>query len=184
MANMYDTSVKKFSAHNPLIWGIGAILFGVLLITWQGELLSKVVLVLGIISLIVAVFQFFAFLSATKGLDNRWSMFPLGTILALILGLALVITPDTWVKVTMILIGVLVLLLGLSSIVNLVSLRKVAAVKWWYFLLPVLQIIAGVMIVMEPSFLADFMMIFAGVWVILYGLSEFMGYFVLRGRTK
>lgn len=180
MTDIYNTSVKKFSAHNPIIWGIGSILFGVLLIAWQGELLNKLVLVLGVISLVIGVVQFFNFLRMTKGMANRWSMFPLGTVVALIFGLMLVISPSTWVNVLMVLIGVVVLLLALVSISNLVSVRKVAPVKWWYFLYPVLQMLAGVAIIVNPSFLADFLMIFAGLWIIMYGITEFVGYFMFK----
>lgn len=181
---MYNVSVKKMSTHNPLIWGVFSILFGVLLIAWQGEFLHMLVRVLGIILLLAGVLQFFNFMRLTKGMENRWSMFPFATLLAVVLGLMFSISPVSWVNVFMILVGVIVFLLALASIVNLISVRKYTTIKWWYFVYPFLQLIASGLIVYQPSFLADFAVIFAGVWIIMYGVSEFIAYFMLKSKSK
>lgn len=182
MSNIYNTNVKKISSHNPLLWGVSAVLFGVLLITWQGELLNKLVLVLGIIFLVVSIVQFINFMRVTKGIENRWTLLPFGTVVAFILGIVLIAMPETWVSIMMILVGLLIFLLGLSSLTNLYAMRKIAPIKWWYFIFPVMQMISGALVVSEPMFLADFIIIFAGVWIIMYGIFEFLGYFMLEIR--
>lgn len=172
---------RYFKFYNSLLWGVVAIIFGVLLIKWQRDFLQTIVLIMGIVALVVAVVQFVGFLMITKGQKGRWTMMPASPFFALIIGILLLLSPLLWVDILMRVVGVVIVLLSVSQIVALMRAQKGGfEVKGGYYIFPSMMILAGIMVLVEPLFAVDWLVIFAGCWFIGFGIMELFSYFGIK----
>ena len=176
---------KHFKSYNALMWGISAIVVGVILIVRPAQLLPYIVRIVGIVSILLGVIQFLAFLVRTKGVADRWKYLPVAAPIAVIWGALLLLSPELWSSVFMILFGVLLIFLGIYQLVTMYKIKKegvkVAAI---YFVFPILLIIAGFMAFVQPIYMATWFMAFVGAWILAYGVMEVFAYFSLRGPIE
>ncbi len=171
--------------HNSLLWGIIACLFGGLLLYWQREFLYTVIMIMGGIALAMGVIQLISFLVKTKGVDKRWNQFPLSIVITLIIGILLLVNAPQWVEVFITIMGIIMILLTLPQIGSLVTMKKLK-LKFpaLFVIFPILQIIAGGLIIAYPNNTADWLVIFCGCWIILYGIIEIASFFHFNQQIK
>lgn len=174
-----------FKFYNSLLWGLCSIVFGALLMYWQKEFLEILVIIMGWTAVAIAVIQFFGFLSVTKGLPNRWNHLPISSIIALIFGILFLAKPAMWVNIFMLIMGIIMALLAISQIVSMLRAQKLGyKVPWGFFVFPVLLLISGAVVLVEPAAMANWLVIFTGAWIIAYGISELAAYFTLNKRIE
>ena len=172
-------------SNNSLFSGIVAIVIGIILVIWPHNILQWALRLIGIVSIVIGVVQFLGFLVRTRGVENRWKYLPLSAPIAAVWGILLLLSPDLWTNLFMILFGILLIFLGLTQLISMVKVRKGGiAVNWLYFVFPILLIIAGFVTFAQPIYTATWFMIFIGGWILAYGIVEVFSYFSLRGPIQ
>ncbi len=164
--------------HNSLLWGLFAVLFGGLLLYWQREFLHHLIMIMGGISILVGLIQFLTFMHETRGTERRWHQFPLSVVITVVLGILLLTNAPQWTELFITIMGVILIMLGLLQIqvLRAISKRTVGMSKL-LFLFPTLMMLSGVGVIFYPNDSADWIVIFCGIWMLLYGISEVATYF-------
>lgn len=171
--------------YNALMWGVVAIIIGIILVIWPRSILQWAVRLIGIVSIVIGSVQFIGFLARTKGVENRWKYLPPAAPIAVVWGILLLLSPELWTSLFMILFGVLLIFLGLNQLVTMFKIRKSGIrVPGFYFFFPVLLMIAGFVAFVQPVYTATWFMAFVGAWILAYGIMEIFGYFSLRGPIE
>ena len=117
----------------------------------------------------------------TRGKQNGMS-FPIAGLGSLLFGLWLMIMPAFFVGILMYVLGAVLVLAGISQIVNLSAARSWTVVPGGFFVVPVLVLIAGVVVLFNPFTAATVPFIILGVSSIVYGLSDLVN--IIRFRQK
>lgn len=172
-------------SYNALVWGVVAVVIGIILVIWPRDILQWAVRLIGIVSIVIGAVQFFGFLARTKGMEDRWKYLPPAAPIAVIWGVLLLLSPELWTSLFMILFGVLLIFLGLNQLVTMFKVKKSGIkVAGIYFFFPILLMIAGFVAFVQPIYTATWFMAFVGAWILAYGIMEIFGYFSLRGPIK
>ena len=172
-------------SNNSLFSGIVAIVIGIILVIWPHNILQWALRLIGIVSIVIGVVQFLGFLVRTRGVENRWKYLPLSAPIAAVWGILLLLSPDLWTSLFMIMFGILLIFLGLTQLISMVKVRKGGiAVNWLYFVFPILLIIAGFVTFAQPIYTATWFMIFICRQNPAYDIVEVFSYFSLRGPIQ
>lgn len=170
---------------NSLIWGVAALLIGILIIFNPINAIEFSVIVLGFILLAVGLIQLISFGATRKRLNLSWASIPLGGVLALVLGIMLVVSPATFILFFMILLAIIIILLAVTQIYSLAMMRKKGAtVGAEFFVFPVLLLISGIVVCSFPLETNAWIVIFAGAWIAAYGVSEIFAHFAIKVPEK
>lgn len=170
---------------NSLIWGVAAIVIGILILLNPIEALNTSVVIVGIGLLAVGAIQLISFFASYKKLNmSLWAM-PFGGVLALILGIMLVVSPSLFVSFFMVFVAILIILLALMQLYSLISLKRAGSgVNSAFFVFPILLVLAGVVVLSFPVATSAWIVIFAGAWIVAYGVSELVGYFAIKNKPE
>lgn len=116
--------------------------------------------------------------SLAVGYRNRqngaFSIMAFNTVVDIILALLLFIFPGFFANLLVYLIAFALICFGIFQLVSLASANRVFGMGVFAFILPVLVLISGVFLIMNPSFLGSAVGIVAGVALIIYGISELL----------
>ena len=167
--------------HNPILWGLASIVIGLLVMINPIGAIELLLQIIGIVLMAVGVMQLVSFLAVRKRIGLSWETFPLGGVLGLLFGLLLLVTPDTFAAFFMILVGAALIVLSIGQIVALSRVRKdVPQVPATGYLFPVLMGLSGFVFFFFPLATSAWIAVFAGAWVMAYGISEITAWFVVR----
>ena len=158
---------------------ICALVLGVLLVAWPEAAILYLVITIGVLFLVPGLFSVFGYL--THGKQNGMS-FPISGLGSLLFGLWLMIMPAFFVGILMYVLGAVLVLAGVSQIVNLSAARSWTVVPGGFFIVPVLVLIAGIVVLFNPFTAATVPFIILGVSSIVYGLSDLVN--IIRFRQK
>ena len=117
---------------------ICALVLGVLLVAWPEAAILYLVITIGALFLVPGLFSVFGYL--TRGKQNGMS-FPIAGLGSLLFGLWLMIMPAFFVGILMYVLGAVLVLAGISQIVNLSAARSWTVVPGGFFVVPVLVLI-------------------------------------------
>jgi len=156
--------------NNLLLRGIISVLLGVLLILWPGHASHYLVIAIGLFFLLPGLLSVFNYFISGKK-ERASSSFPVEGAGSLLLGVLLLVFPAFFISILMYLLGVLSIIGGIGLIIYLLSGRKKAVVSFWYYVLPVLITITGVLILANPEKVVENTFIIFGVVCILFGVS-------------
>ncbi|CDN31531.1 hypothetical protein BN938_1444 [Mucinivorans hirudinis] len=171
--------MKNYIQINSLLWGVCTLLVGLFMVFNSEQAMAIIVEILGVMLTVVGAIQVVAQLMQNR--KAGVNTFPLGAVVMLVVGVLLLVRPMLWIGMLMLVIGVVMLLLSLNQIVTYVRLsRSGIRVAWGYYVVPVLFAVAGAMTILEPAFLANFIVVFVGFSLIFYGASSLFSYFSLK----
>lgn len=156
-----------------------ALIIGVLLVVWPEAAILYLVITIGALFLVPGVMAVFGYLMRGKEVRSSFPILGLGSLL---FGLWLMITPAFFVEILMYVLGAVLVLAGISQIVNLSAARTWTLVPIGFFVIPVLILIAGVVVLFNPFEAATIPFIVLGVSGIVYGLSDLVN--IIRFRQK
>lgn len=162
-----------------VIKGICAVIMGVLLVTWPEAAILYLVIALGVMFFIpgaVAVLNYLL-----KGRQTG-AMFPVVSIGSLLFGLWLMISPAFFVGILMYVLGAVLVFAGISQVMQLVNARGWTQVSFGYYVMPVLILIAGLVVLLNPFAAATVPFIILGVSSIVYGITDIIN--GIRFRRK
>ena len=156
-----------------------ALVIGVLLVAWPEAAILYLVITIGVLFWVPGLFSVFGYLMSGK---QSGTSFPIAGLGSLLFGLWLMVMPAFFVGILMYVLGAILVLAGISQIVNLSAARSWTIVPGGFFVIPVLVLIAGMVVLFNPFTAATVPFIILGVSSIVYGLSDLVS--IIRFRQK
>ena len=163
---------------------ICALIIGVLLVVWPGEAVRYLVITIGVLFLLpglIGIFGYFAMVRRREEAGIK-SAFPIAAVGSALLGFWLMIMPDFFITTLMYVLGVLLVLAGLSQLFNFISVRNITRVPFLMYVIPVLVLFAGIIVLANPFQAATVPFMILGVSAIVYSLTDLVR--LIRFRKK
>ena len=157
---------------NWWIWvvrGILAILFGILAFIFPDSTLYVLTLLFGAYAVVEGIFNSIIALRAPKG-ASRWWILLLEGIVSVAAGFVAFLYPAITILVFVILIGVWAIITGAFEITAAIRLRKYIEGEWLLVLSGILSILFGTIFLFLPEIGALTIVIFVGVYALLFGI--------------
>ena len=178
--------IEKYTKNNSsLLGGIVAIIVGLVMIIWSDRVLNLGIKLIGIVAIVIGLVQFVGFLSRPRKTANRWAYLPIAAPIAVVWGTLLLLNPELWKNLFVILVGVLLIFLGLYQLVSMYKIKKSGVkVSGIYFFFSILLMMSGIFVAAQPTYTASWFITFIGAWILAYGVVELFGYFSLRGPIE
>ena len=173
-----DDLVKAIR-RNIIIMSVIAVAAGICLLAWPGHTLAVAAVIIGLYFILDAIVRLVA-LFRIKGISDGWRVLQiLLSILLLIAGISVLRAPfisGAWLAVYMtIFVGISWLIEGMMSFATAAT----QLAPGWSIFYGLLSIIAGVVVLASPIWSAEFFIIFAGVSLIVLGVSAAVRAFAL-----
>jgi uncharacterized membrane protein HdeD (DUF308 family) len=162
------------------IRGVVAVIFGVLALIWPGQALLALVLLFGAYALVDGIFAVIAGIAARRYFERWWAVLLEG-IVGIIIGLLVFIWPNITALVLVYFIAAWALITGIFEIVAAIQLRRVITGEWMYILGGLLSITFGILLFVFPGSGALSLVWMIGIYAIVFGISEIIFAFRLRG---
>nr|MBP8978666.1 DUF308 domain-containing protein [Bacteroidales bacterium] len=170
------------SSRSALIRGLIAILIGGLAVFIPGLTLEGIIFSAGLCVLIGGLVSLiFALREKNLGAKN---ILLLQTVFNLIIGILFIAMPQNIVKFFVIILGIGLLFLGAFQLMVGLSVRSRYGWSWFYFSISLIVIVAGIIMLYDPFKSAQALLIFLGVLLMLYGISELVMAWHLRKELK
>ena len=122
--------------------------------------------------------------SLAVGYKNRqngaFSIMAVNTVVDILLALVLFMFPGFFANLLVYLIAFALIGFGLFQLISLGSASRIFGMGVFAFILPVVVLISGIFLLMNPSFLGSAVGIVAGVALIIYGFSELLSSWKMR----
>ena len=149
-----------------------AAILGIVLIIWPGTAVKTIIIVIGAVLMLLGAVSLIFSKKPEEG-QNR-SLLSLNGMASLIFGLILVIFPTFFAGIIMFLFGAILLIVGVSEVANLISVRRETKAPASLFLGPVITTACGIVIFFNPFSTIEWLFIFFGISLLIYALTEFL----------
>ena len=154
-----------------------ALIMGILLVVWPEAAVIYLVITVGVLFLLPGLYGILAYFS------SRGNVFPVVALGSALLGIWLIVMPGFFVSILMYVLGALLVFGGVSQLMGFISARKLAgSVPGIFYVIPVLLLLAGILILVNPFEAAKVPFIVLGVSSIVYGLTDLFR--IIRYRQK
>lgn len=160
--------------------GVIAILFGVLTILNPAISLAALILLFGAYALVDGVFGIIAAITGRRN-EPRWAALLVSGILGVLIGVAALLVPNVTALALLYFIAAWAVVHGVFEIVAAIQLRKVIAGELWLILAGVLSVAFGVAMFLFPAAGALAVVLWVGVFAIVFGIVLLAFAFRLRG---
>ena len=186
--------IKLF--HSSLFRALCAIVVGVLIlkfpqdgVTWLTMAVGEIFLISGIVALVA---YWFArkhtsdyVVTDQKGhvVSGGQPTFPIVGVGSILLGLVLVIAPGKFVDGLMYVLGGIMILGGIQQLINLIVVRKLGSVSFFFWICPVLVLLTGLFVILKPMETAELSLRILGWCSLVYGVTEIINA-LLIGRIR
>lgn len=154
-----------------------ALIAGIVMVFFSDLALETVVLVIGILFIATGVFNLIIEMNR-KDEKGRKRISPIGVLATAgtgILGILMVCTPHTMINLIIYLFAAAFILLGVYQICSLAFFYRPVTFPFWFFILPALLVITGVVIcIIGPSAVAQTMTLITGIALIVYAIASFI----------
>ena len=176
--------MKNVIRNNEMLWkGIFSIVLGVIMVAWPGLTTRTIVIIMGVTLLVTALVLFIGYFRR-KSAGNPVRI-PLAACISLLLGLCLVIMPQFFVNMLVIVFGILLVLGGIDQIASLAIARRAGvAVPVFFFLAPVMVLIVGFYIMFSPAISSQGFMILFGITAIIFGIIALYDEYLINRSVK
>ena len=153
---------------------ICALIIGVLLVVWPGEAVRYLVITIGVLFLLPGLIGIFGYFAMARRREEAGikSAFPIAAVGSALLGFWLMIMPDFFITILMYVLGALLVLGGLSQLFNFISVRNITKVPFIMYMIPVLVLLAGIIVLVNPFQAAAVPFIILGISSIVYALTD------------
>ena len=146
-----------------------ALVLGLLLVLWPSAAIVYLVITIGALFLIPGLVSLLSYISNRNKVP---SSFPLAGLGSLFFGLWLMISPSFFVGILMYVLGIILVMAGISQISNLVAARSWTSVPFVFYIVPTLVLLAGILVMFNPFAVAEIPFIILGVSSIVYAVSD------------
>ena len=160
--------------------GVAAVIFGVLALIWPGQTLQALVLMFGAYAFVDGIFAIFAGIASYRYFERWWAVLLEG-VAGVVIGLLTFFWSNVTAVVLVYFIAAWALITGIFEIVAAIQLRRVITGEWMLILGGLLSIIFGVLLFVFPGAGAVSMIWVIGIYAVIFGISEIVLAFRLRG---
>lgn len=159
-----------------LLSTICALIIGVLLVVWPDVAMNYLVISIGVLFIIPGLTGIFYYYSTAKSRKEQGikTIFPVHALGSMLLGLWLMIMPDFFVKSLMYVLGILLVLAGLSQLLKLISVRNMVRVPFIMYVFSILILLAGMLVLFNPFSAAAIPFMILGISAIFYALTDLL----------
>ena len=178
-----ELNMKIF--HSSLFRALCAIVVGILIlkfpqegVTWLTMAVGELFLISGIVALVAYWFarrrQSEYVITDQQGrvVSGGQPTFPIVGAGSILLGLVLVIAPNRFVDGLMYVLGGIMILGGVQQIINLLAIRRLGSVSFYFWVCPVLIMLTGLFVILKPMETAELPLIILGWCCLVYGVTE------------
>ncbi len=153
---------------------ICALIIGVLLVVWPDVAVRYLVVTIGVLFMLPGLIGIFGYFATAKRREEAGirATLPVSAIGSVLLGFWLMIMPDFFITILMYVLGALLVLGGLSQLFNFISVRNITKVPFIMYMIPVLVLLAGIMVLVNPFQAAAVPFIILGISSIVYALTD------------
>lgn len=175
--------LSSLDLHKGIIRSVIAVLLGVIFLIAPDLLPNTLVIILGATILFVGIVSFLTIFTKDGGKPVGINYFNLA--LSLIVGIVLLLFPDFFVALLMILLGIILIICGIGQISSLTSVRKwgVKANPFEY-IIAILLILLGVVICFNPFDTKDVIFWMFGIGAIIYGITNLISLIRIRKNLE
>ena len=171
--------------HSSLFRALCAIVVGVLIlkfpqegVTWLTMAVGELFLISGIVALVAYWFarrrrsEYVITDKQGRVVSGGQPTFPIVGAGSILLGLVLVIAPNRFVDGLMYVLGGIMILGGIQQLINLIAIRRMGSVPFYFWVCPVLIMLTGFFVILKPMETAELPLIILGWCCLVYGVTE------------
>ena len=175
---MLDALAKNWWA--MALRGVAAVLFGLLTFLLPGITIATLVLLFGAYALVDGLFNIVAFFRVAS---HHWALLIEG-IIGVIVGILTFAWPAITEIALLFLIAFWAIFTGVFEIVAGIRLRRVIANEWLLLLIGALSALFGILILMAPRAGALAIVLWIGMYAVMFGIVLLALAFRLRGHGR
>ena len=179
--------------HSAILRAICTLIVGVLMLIYPAETSKWASIVIGCLFILPGIASVVSFYRHCndKAPHNHRPLFPLAGWGSILLGVAILVMQSQTEQTTFILMGVLLVILAISTLINILMSRKYYHIGVGNFITPIIVLIIGVVAALFSSDIQDKLLepkqiltVIAAAFVI-YGLTElYLSIRIMAGRRK
>ena len=145
------------------------VLLGVLFALWPGQVTMAFARIIAVAVILVGVVLFLGRVTDTPA--NVWAL--VGSLILLLTGVWLFLSPQIIVSVIPIVIGVLLVIHGVQDLVMAAEVKRYNESRWWpIVIMGALSVVFGVICICNAFGIAKLTMVLIGIMLIYDGLSD------------
>ena len=160
---------------------ISAVAIGVLLMVWPEAAIIYLVIAIGAMFFLPSLFLLVGYFLKGRQLGMYFPIVSLGSLL---FGLWLMVSPAFFVGILLYVLGAVLVFAGISQIVGLMGARSHAEVAFGFYVMPVLILLAGIVVLVNPFAAASVPFIILGVSSAVYGITELINTYKFRKKEE
>jgi uncharacterized membrane protein HdeD (DUF308 family) len=170
---------------SSLVRSLCAIIVGALLVKYREQTVTWMTIAIGVLFFLSGVVSCAAYFAARrnsempqvfdangKQLTGLKPQFPIVGLGSLILGLILALMPTVFVNFLMYILAAILILGAVSQFVNLATVSRIARIGFYFWVMPSLILLIGIIAVLYPQSIASAPLFVIGWCLILYGVVE------------
>ena len=179
-----------------------AVIIGALSVKYRGEMMTWLTISIGVVFILSGIISCINYLvqkkrmvqmerdgitiyDSTGRIIHSTVAFPIVGIGSVVLGLILAFMPDTFITFGSYLFAALIILGSLSQFINLVTVSQYGKVNWWYWIMPIVLLLAAAATLIYPTLIASAPFFFIGWCLMVYGIVEIINTFkITRLKRK
>ena len=166
------SNIANQAKKSKLVSGLAYIVLGIVLLFWPVASMAVICRMIGAFLLFVGIFTGATYFTLSQGTPYRILSLVAGVPLALF-GLFLFMNPDFLAEFIPIIIGIIVIISGLTTLFDSFTLLKYGYSKWWVSMLfAVVTVIFGIVLIAEPFSAASVATMIIGITAIISGISD------------
>ena len=178
-----EEDMKVFQS--SVVRALCAIIVGALIVKYRELTVTWITIAIGVLFFMSGVFSCVTYFIARgkkndiqvfdadgRQLTGMKPTFPIVGLGSLILGLILALMPNTFVQSLMYILAAILILGAVSQMANLVAASRMARIGFYYWIMPALTLLIGIVAIVSPSSIASAPLFVIGWTMIVYGVVE------------
>lgn len=170
---------------SSVVRALCAIIVGALIVKYRELTVTWITIAIGVLFFLSGVFSCVTYFIARdkkndiqvfdadgRLLTGMKPTFPIVGLGSLILGLILALMPNTFVQSLMYILAAILILGAISQMANLVAVSRMARIGFYYWIMPALTLLIGIVAIVSPSSIASAPLFVIGWSMIVYGIVE------------
>ncbi len=174
------------------IRGLLMLLLGLSLLIWPSSMLNLIVKIIAAFLIAIGSVTLYFNIKAQKEEEKEFgpnvkrqrdllrSFASLNVAIYLFFGILIFVFPGFFVSILVFLFGAILLLLGLSQLINLFISNRHASLPAYFYIVPILVTLCGIILFFQPFTAKDVLTMFFGGCLAVYGVEELVSSWMLR----
>ena len=117
-------------------------------------------------------------------LKNKWILLLANAIIAIIIGVVFLFVPEQTLKTIGFVAGIIIMLSGLFLVFGAFSYAKEGQNMFFWLVEGIINLSLGIILIINPEWLAEFLLIVIGLWALILGVYQLFTGFVNSKSIK